>query len=168
MQTWRRTLRHLWLDAGDARRALTPSGLKRLEEAVRQSEIHHRGELRLCVEASLPLPLLWRGMSARQRAIEVFSRLRVWDTAQNNGVLIYLLLADRRIEIIADRGLSEHVSKAQWQAMADTLGTQLAQGAFEQGMRGAIAEVDALLRQHFPAHQHELDVNELPDAVVLM
>ena len=163
-----RAFRHLWLDAGDARRAVTPAGLQRLEEAVRRSEIHHRGELRLCIEAGLSVPLLWRGITPRQRAVEVFSRLQVWDTEQNNGVLIYLLLADRRIEIVADRGLARHVGAARWLALTDALATHLKAGAFEQGLTGAVQEIDMLLRQHFPAQDGRANPNELPDSVVIL
>jgi len=162
-----RAFRHLWLDAGDARRAVTPAGLQRLEEAVRRSEIHHRGELRLCIEAGLSVPLLWRGITPRQRAVEVFSRLQVWDTAQNNGVLIYLLLAERQIEILVDRGLHADTGDAFWQALQQKLAVQLRAGHFEQGLTEAIDAVGALLRERHPAGQAS-NPNELPNAVVVL
>ena len=167
-RTWTRWLRHVWLDAADARRAVTPAGLQRLEEAVRRSETRHRGELRLCVEGGLPASALWRGMGSRQRAAELFSGLRVWDTAHNNGVLIYLLLADHRIEILADRGLTDRVPAAVWQDMADRLGQAMARGEPEQGMALAVDEVGALMRAHYPLTPGERNVNELPDAGVLL
>jgi len=163
-----RWLRHTWLDAADARRQLTPEGLQRLEAAVRLSESRHRGELRLCVEAGLPPAALWQGVGARERAIAHFSALRVWDTAANNGVLVYLLLADRRIEVLADRGLSERVPEATWQAMADRLSLALREGRFEAGLLQAIEAVGELMRQHFPRVEGQTDRNELPDAVVLI
>lgn len=162
--TW---LRHLWLDVADARRLLPPEALARLEAAVRDSEARHLGELRLCVEASLPWGALWQGLDARQRAIELFGTLRVWDTAHNNGVLIYLLLADHRIEIVADRGVSAHVPPTTWQTLADLLAELLRQGQTEQGLHEAIAQVSALLRAHHPAPDGTRRLNELPDAVVL-
>lgn len=168
LQRCLRELRHLWLDEADARRLLPPQALHRLEAAVHASEARHLGELRLCVEAGLPWVALRRGLSARERALELFSALRVWDTAHNNGVLIYLLLADHRIEVIADRGVSIQVPPDTWQALADRLGEALRQGQPESGLLAAIEQVGALLRQHHPAPQGVPRPNELPDAVVLM
>lgn len=161
-------LRHLWLDVADSRRQLSNGALQRLEAAVRASEARHLGELRICVEAGLSLPRLWRGQSPRQRAIECFGLLRVWDTEHNNGVLIHLLLADRRIEVVADRGLSQRVPAETWQALADHLGQALAKGQFEAGLIEAIAHVSDLLHAHFPAAAHTSNPNELPDAIVLL
>jgi len=163
-----RTLRHLWLDAADARRLLPTDARMRLEAAVQASESRHLGELRLCVEAGLPWSALRQRLNARQRAIELFSALRVWDTARNNGVLIYLLLADQRIEVVADRGLSAHVPPDTWQALADGLGAALREGQVEQGLLAAIAQVGALLHAHHPALPGSRRPNELPDAVVLL
>ncbi len=163
-----RALRHLWLDAADARRLLPAEALARLETAVQASEARHLGELRLCVEAGLPWGALRQGLNARQRALDLFSALRVWDTAHNNGVLIYLLLADQRIEVVADRGVSAHVPPETWQALADRLGAALRQGQPEPGLLAAIAQVSDLLRQHHPAPQGVPRPNELPDAVVLI
>lgn len=163
-----RWAKHLWLDADDARRRLTTSGLQRLAQAVADSEARHRGELRVCVEGGFPASALWHGIAPRQRAIELFSQLRVWDTAHNNGVLIYLLLAERRIEVLADRGLSQAVPDAQWQALAERLSAALQADRFEAGLAQAIQEVGALLRQHFPSHADGARRNELPNAVVLI
>ena len=163
-----RALRHLWLDAADARRLLPTEACARLEAAVQASEARHLGELRLCVEAGLPWGALRQGLDARQRALELFSTLRVWDTAHNNGVLIYLLLADQRIEVVADRGVSAHVTTETWQALADRLGTALRQGQPEPGLLAAIEQGSALLRQHHPNPQGAPRTNELPDAVVLI
>lgn len=168
LQRCLRELHHLWLDEADARRLLPPEALRRLEAAVHASEVRHLGELRLCVEAGLSWTALRRGLSARERALELFSALRVWDTAHNNGVLIYLLLADQRIEVIADRGVSVQVPPDTWQGLADQLGEALRQGQPEPGLLAAIEQVSALLRQHHPAPQGVQRPNELPDAVVLM
>ena len=165
LSTW---LRHLWLDAADSRRQLPDAALQRLEAAVRASEARHLGELRICVEAGLGLPQLWRGESPRQRAIGCFGLLRVWDTEHNNGVLIHLLLADRRIEVVADRGLSQRVPPETWRALADQLGQALTQGQIEAGLQQAIAHVGDLLHAHFPAPAHAPNPNELPDAIVLI
>lgn len=166
--TLTRWTRHLWLDAADARRQLTAAGLKRLEQAVQASEARHLGELRVCVEAGLTASALWRGVTARQRAIDLFSQLRVWDTHHNNGVLIYLLLADRRLEILADRGLSSQVSPTAWQNMATQLTQSLQAGRVEAGLTEAIQQVGELLHAHYPASTHHPNPNELPDAVVLL
>lgn len=162
-----RWIRHLWLDAADARKLLGPDGLQRLEHAVRDSETRHMGELRLCVEAGLPVHALWRGTSSRERAVKLFSQLRVWDTEHNNGVLIYLLLAERRIEILADRGLHARVDNKVWQDMTDQLSTALQAGRHEEGLTRAIQVVSTLMRQHFPLTTKP-NLNELPDAVVLI
>lgn len=165
LATW---LRHLWLDVADSQRQLPSEALRRLEAAVHASEARHLGELRICVEAGLSPPRLWRGQSPRQRAIECFGLLRVWDTEHNNGVLIHLLLADRRIEVVADRGLSQRVPPETWQSLADQLGQALAKGEVEAGLQQAITQVGELLQAHFPARANAANPNELPDAIVLI
>ena len=104
-----RIWRHRWIDDADLRRALPPDLLERLGQRVAASERRHSGEVRICVEAGLPLSYLWRDAPARERAIMMFGKLRVWDTENNNGVLIYLLLAEHAIEIVADRGIDAKV-----------------------------------------------------------
>lgn len=162
-----RILRHRWLDESDARRALGPVALQRLETRVRASEARHGGEIRVCVEAGLPLSYLWRGLTARDRAVTLFGKLRVWDTEANNGVLIYLLLAEHAIEIVADRGLNRHVSPAQWQAIVAGMREAFRAGHFEDGLNAAIDAVDALLTRHFALAPGAANPNELPDAPLL-
>jgi uncharacterized membrane protein len=162
-----RILRHRWLDDDDTRRALGPLALARLQERVRASEARHGGEIRVCVEAGLPLSYLWRGLSARDRAVTQFGKLRVWDTEANNGVLIYLLLAEHAIEIVADRGLARHVSPAQWQAIVAGMRAAFRAGHFEDGLNAAIDAVDRLLVQHFALAAGAANPNELPDAPLL-
>jgi uncharacterized membrane protein len=159
-----RVLRHLLADPRDVTRTLGAGALERLTARVQASEAHHAGELRLCIEAGLPLSYLRRGASPRERAVMMFSKLRVWDTEANSGVLIYLLLADHAIEVVADRGLNPHVSPAQWQAIVTAMRPALAAGQFEQGLASAIDAVDALLRQHCPRIDGKADRNELSDA----
>ena len=163
-----RLLRHRWLDESDARRALGDAALERLQQRVARSETRHSGEIRVCVEAGLPLSYLWRGAPARERAIMLFGKLRVWDTEHNNGVLIYLLLAEHAIEIVADRGIDRHVSRAQWAAMVQRMGAAFRERRFEDGLTQALEEVSALLVEHFPLAPDALDHNELPDAPVLL
>ncbi|WP_331644877.1 TPM domain-containing protein [Piscinibacter sp.] len=162
-----RILQHRWLDETDARRALRPDALARIEARVKASESRHSGEIRVCVEAGLPLSYLWRNATARERAVTLFGKLRVWDTANNNGVLIYLLLAERRIEIVADRGLNTHVSTAQWQALLNSMAAAFKAGRFEAGLMAAIDAIDELLARHFPLAPGEVNPNELPDAPLL-
>ena len=165
---WRRICRHLWLDASDSHRLLPADACAQLEAAVRDSEARHLGELRLCVEAALPWDALRAGMDARQRAIDLFGRLRVWDTEHNNGVLIYLLLADRRIEVLADRGLHQRVAPGEWDRLTQSLAQALADGNVQAGLMQALQQVSALLIAHHPAPDQAPRRNELPDAVVLM
>jgi uncharacterized membrane protein len=162
-----RVWRHLWLDQADARRAMPHQVVERLKARVSASEQRHTGQVRICIEAAWPLPDLWRGATARQRAVAMFAKLRVWDTEHNNGVLIYLLLAERSIEIVADRGLSRKVAPHEWHAIVEHMGAALREGRFEDGVTQALEEVSALLVQHFPAQPGERHPNELPDAPVL-
>jgi uncharacterized membrane protein len=162
-----RLIRHRLLDEGDARRMLDAAALRRIEAQVTASEARHTGQIRVCVEAGLPLSYLFRGASARERAVAMFGKLRVWDTEQNNGVLIYLLLAERSIEIVADRGLNRHVDAEGWQRLVATMQEAFAGGRFEAGLLQAIVLVDALLVRHFPAVAGAVPNNELPDAPVI-
>ena len=162
-----RILKHRWFDERDAQRALGAAALARIQERVAASERHHSGEIRVCVEAGLPMSYLWRNASARERAVAMFGKLGVWDTAHNNGVLIYLLLAEHCIEIVADRGLNQHVDAAQWQAIADAMRASFRAGQFEAGLNAAIDAVDALLVRHFALTEAQPNPNELPDAPLL-
>lgn len=171
--TWggrlKRLLRNRLTDASDVRRAFAPEVLQRLAERVSASERRHTGQIRICIEAGLPWSYIRRDAPARQRAVTQFGKLRVWDTAGNNGVLIYLLLAEHAIEIVADRGIDTHVDAAEWQAMARRMGQAFSEGRFEDGVTLALEEVSALLVAHFPAGdggaRHS---NELPNAPVVI
>ena len=166
-QKIKRMARHRWVDESDSQRAVPPAMAERLRRRVAASEHRHTGEVRICVEAGLPLSYLWRAASARERAIAQFGKLRVWDTEHNNGALIYLLLADRAIEIVADRGLNSVVSPAQWTEMVQRLSAALRAGNFEDGLTQALGEVSAVLVQHFPADGSNPNPNELDDRPVL-
>ena len=167
LQRLTRLLRHRWAD-GRLRRVLTPEVLQRLGQRVAASERRHTGQIRICAEGGLPLSYLWRGASARERAITQFGKLRVWDTEHNNGVLIYLLLAEHAIEIVADRGLAQRVPEATWHTLVQRLGQALRAGQYEDGLTEVLADVSALLVAHFPASGHASGSNELPDAPVLL
>ena len=167
LQKFKRILTHLWLDESDTHRAMPAEMLARLAALVAANELRHSGELRIFVEAGLPASYLWRGAPARERAMTLFGKLRVWDTEHNNGVLIYLLLADKAIEVVADRGLNPHVSAAQWRALTDKLGTALHEGRFEDGLIQALEALSAVLVAHFPLRTGSANANELPDHPVL-
>jgi uncharacterized membrane protein len=168
MNRWWRLLQHRWFDETDARRALGGAALQRVTEAIAASEAYHRGEIRVVVEAGLPLSYLWREATPRERAVSLFGKLRVWDTEENNGVLIYLLLAEHAIEIVADRGLARRVPAQQWSGIVERMRTSFRAGRFDSGLLEAVATVDALLREHFPRQAGRTDVNELPDPPVLL
>jgi uncharacterized membrane protein len=159
-----RLLKHRRLDETDAQRLLGDGALQRIEARVAASEARHSGEIRVCVEAGLPLSYLRRAAPVRERAVMMFGKLRVWDTEHNNGVLIYLLLAEHAIEIVADRGVARHADAAQWQGIAATMAAAFKSGQFEAGLNLAIDAVDALLATHFALAPGEANPNELPDA----
>ncbi|MES2948243.1 MAG: TPM domain-containing protein [Pseudomonadota bacterium] len=160
-----RLVRHRWMD--ESTRIIDPAMLQRLAQQVSASEQRHTGEVRICVEAGLPNSYLLRPdpmhTLTRQRALSQFGKLRVWDTEHNNGVLIYLLLAEHSIELVADRGLNRHVAPQAWQEMVQRLGLALHDGRFEEGLTRAVAEVSAVLEQHFPMGAGQSRPNELPD-----
>lgn len=174
----RRLLRHIWLDADDAFRALGEDGLQRLEARVAASEAQHEGQICLCVEASLPLRYLWRHLRSgerieevvRDRALTTFGKQRVWDTERNNGVLIYVLLAENEIEIVADRGLSARVAPVRWTALVEELAAHFRQGRLEDGLAHAIDVVGRELQAAFPRSviaPMADDGNELPNRAIL-
>ncbi|MGH8503432.1 MAG: TPM domain-containing protein [Gammaproteobacteria bacterium] len=161
-----RWLKHLFSGAWQVRRAFPPRAMRAIEAAIRECETSHRGEIRFAVEAGLDIEALIRGQTARQRAIEVFSELRVWDTQRNNGVLIYLLLADHDVEIVADRGIDGQVGAEGWQEICTNMETMFQAGRFEDGVRAGIQAVSRHLARHYPARGD--DHNELPDAPVVL
>jgi uncharacterized membrane protein len=173
MNKFVRILKHQWLDRSDTLRAIPDDLADRLARRVAASEVRHTGEVRICVEAALPWPDLWTVSGehplsevVRERALDWFGRLRVWDTEHNNGVLIYLLLAEHAIEFVADRALARCVEPAQWQAIVNRLSKSLHDGAFEDGLTQALEEVSALLVAHFPAGHGTFETNELPNGVI--
>lgn len=163
LKHWQRILRHLWKDESDARRAVPADVLERLAQRVTASERRHTGEVRICIEAGLPWSYLRRNASTRERAVTLFGKMRVWDTEHNNGVLIYLLLAEHAIELVADRGLNRHVQPAEWQAMVARLGSAFREGRFEDGLTQALEEVSAVLVTHFPSAEGAQRANEQPN-----
>ncbi len=163
-----RLFRHRWQDADDARRLLGKGAVERLAERVRASELHHSGEIRVCVEAGLPSSYLWRDAPARERALSMFGKLRVWDTEANNGVLIYLLLAEHRIEIVADRGVDACVPAGHWESLVGGMAQAFRERRFEDGLGIAVDAVGAVLAAHFPLEAGVRNANELPDEPVIV
>ena len=162
----KRILRHLLAPQWVIARAFPRATLSAIEAAIGVSEKTHDGELRIAVEAGLDLLPLIKGQSPRERALEVFSNLRVWDTEHNSGVLIYVQLIDHRIEIVADRGIGAKVEQQQWESICRRIEQAFKLGQFEQGMLSAIGETTGLLARHFPPLG---DIrNELPDRPVVL
>ncbi len=159
-----RLLKHRLHDEREARRVLAKDALARIEARVAASEQRHSGEIRVVVEAGLPLSYLRRAATPRDRAVALFGKLGVWDTERNNGVLIYLLLAEHAIEIVADRGLDRRVDAGEWARIAASMQGAFQGGDFEGGLLRAVDAVDALLVRHFARQAGDGDVNELPDA----
>ena len=163
----RRFLRHLATDHGSARRAFPASALSRIEAAIAEGERTHRGQVCVAVEASLPLARVLKGVAPRARSLEVFGALNVWDTEENCGVLVYLLLADRDVEIVADRGIHAKVGGEAWVAICREMEAAFRKGQFEEGVVAGVGKINALLAEHFP-RTGVAGTNELPDRPIVL
>ena len=163
---FKRFARHLATDERAVRRAFSREALARIEAAIGAGEKNHAGQVRFVVEAALPLALVLNRQTPRERALDVFGRLRIWDTEGNSGVLVYLLLADRRVEIVADRGIHRQVGDAQWRSICQTMESAFRERRFEDGAVAGIDAVSALLSRHFP--RHGASANELPDQPIVL
>jgi uncharacterized membrane protein len=159
-----RVLKHLLLPAWTARGAFPPAALKRIESAIQASEHRHRGEIRFAVEG--PLALAELRLSTRERASGVFAHLHVWDTEENTGVLIYVQAVDRRIEIVADRGIAARVAQGEWDAVCRAMESRFRRREYVAGALEAIEAVTRILERHFPARG--ANPNELPDKPVIL
>ncbi|MDH3371317.1 MAG: TPM domain-containing protein [Gammaproteobacteria bacterium] len=147
---WKRSIRHLLMPPWRVRQLFPKSVMRAIEDTIRKGETTHSGQVCFAVEAALDTRRLLRGVSAHERTIEVFSRLRVWDTENNNGVLIYLLLAEHNVEILADRGIHAKVSKQAWEKICREMETHFRSGHFEEGALTGIQRVTELLARHYP------------------
>ncbi|MGH6737895.1 MAG: TPM domain-containing protein [Bradyrhizobium sp.] len=161
-----RITKHLVEHRWRARRVFTPTVLANIEQATKAGEQTHAGQVRFVVEGALEGKPLFRDQAARERALDIFSHLRIWDTAHNNGVLIYLLLADRDVEIVADRGIDAKVGSEGWEKICRDMETDFRTGQFESGVIKGIEAVSRELAKHFPPDGHPR--NELPDAPVVI
>lgn len=161
-----RVLRHLF-DLSSAKRLFPPATLDAVQHAIAASEHRHHGEIVFAVEGSLSLAETTRGRTPRQRAHELFARLRVWNTERNSGVLVYILLADHAIEILADRGIAAKVAESEWLPICALMQQKFAAGDYQGGAIAGVAAISELLAQHFPADGTRND-DELPNRPVLL
>jgi uncharacterized membrane protein len=161
-----RTLRHLATTRWSARGQFPSQVLGEIERSIREAEARHQGEIRFAIEPSLDVMHLWRDTTPRQRALAAFSHLGIWDTTANNGVLIYVLLADHAVEIVADRGIAARVAQAEWEQVCGEMQAHFRAGRFEQGSTAGIRRVGQILAQHFPGGSASLD--ELPNRPVML
>jgi uncharacterized membrane protein len=162
----KRIVRHLLVTHQRVKRAFPSDTLLAIDRAIKASEAAHVGEIRFAVEGALDVTPLFKGQSARERAIDVFSQMRMWDTEHNNGVLIYLLLADRDVEIVVDRGVHAKVDSHEWEKICRKMETAFKQANYEAGVVSGIQAVTQHLVEHFPAVGS--DRNELPDKPVVL
>jgi uncharacterized membrane protein len=158
--------KHLVEHRWRARRVFTPRVLDRIEQATKAGEATHSGQVRFVVEGALDGAPLLRDQPARERALDIFSHLRIWDTEHNNGVLIYLLLADRKVEIVADRGIDGRVGASGWQDVCRVMEADFKAGRFEAGAIKGIEAVSRELAKYFPPQGRQ--PNELPDRPVVL
>jgi uncharacterized membrane protein len=161
-----RIWRHGLISQSQVRRAFPAAALLKIENEIRRSETQHSGQIRFVVEAGLDGPPLFKGQSAAERAIDVFSQLRIWDTESNNGLLIYLLLADRAVEIVADRGIHGKVGNEEWRRICSEMEAALKQSDHPNAVMAGIKAVTLHLARHFPADGRS--TNELPDQALII
>ena len=166
MNWLKRFFRHLWMSPIILHRQFPAATLDAIGRAVAEGEKSHRGQVRFVLEAELTTWQLWAGVSVRQRAIDVFSLLRVWDTEANNGVLVYVLLADRKVEIVADRGIHRHAGDERWRAVCREIEHHYRKGDFLSGSVTGVQKISAELAFYFPATAEH--GNEQPDAPVVL
>jgi uncharacterized membrane protein len=161
-----RVFRHLFAPPWLVRRAFAQHALERIEAAIGASEKRHRGEIRFAVEGALEFLPVARGLTPRERALEVFSLLKVWDTEENTGVLVYVQVVDRDIEIVADRGIARRIPQTQWDAICGRIEQAFADKRYDEGVVAGIGEIGEVLAAHFPAGPENAD--ELPDKPALL
>lgn len=162
-----RTLKHWFFPPWQTRRSFPASAMTAIGQTIADGERTHFGEVRFAVEAALPWRDAMDNISARERALALFSQLRIWDTEHNSGVLVYLLLADRDVEIVADRGIHARVGASEWEAICREMEAEFREGRYEAGVLHGLKRIHAQLHTHFPAHGRD-NPNELPDVPVIV
>lgn len=150
MKRLSRLIRHLRTTAADGRRAFPAATLKAIEASITEGESLHRAELCLIVEPSLSAQAVWNGVSARDRARELFAHYGIWDTEENCGVLVYINLADHQVEIVADRGAGKAITADEWQAVCRTMTQGFAERRYHDSTLAALGQLNALLQAHYP------------------
>ena len=165
---WNRWFRHLFATRGELRRAFTEQDLDAIERAVDESEQRHSGEIRVAVEGALEPGEVWHGKTPRERALEIFAALGVWDTEANNGVLIHVLLADRDVEIVADRGFNGRVTAAEWAAVCEDMQREFVAGRYAEGVIAGVEDVGRIIGAHYPQRPGQRDEDELPNRPALL
>ena len=165
---WSRWFRHTFATGGAVRRAFPPQTLASIEAGIDASERLHCGEIRVAIEGALEPSEIARGKAPRERALEVFAALGVWDTAANNGVLVYVLLADHDVEIVADRGFNGHVPVAEWRTVCDDMEREFRAGHFREGAVVGVEDVGRIIARHFPQLPGQRDEDELPNRPTLL
>lgn len=161
-----RFIKHFFATRWQVRLCFPQRSMQSITTAILDSEKLHMGELRFAVEAGLEWQMLFSCINSRERALQIFSQLRVWDTEHNSGVLIYLLLADHKVEIVADRGINAKVSQSEWIGICQDMESRFRVGDFKSGVLLGVAAITQLLQQHFPAQAHK--PNELPNQPVVI
>lgn len=166
MHTLKRLFKHLFTTTAAGRRVFPEDALKAIEETIAEGETRHRAEVHMIVEPALDAQAVLNGMSSRERARELFSDYRVWDTEENCGVLVYINLADHKVEIVADRGVGREIPAGEWEVICRTMTQGFARGEYRESVIGALRRLNSLLEQHYPddgsAH------NQLPNRPVML
>jgi len=165
---WNRWFRHLVVTRRKLERAFPASALAAIEQAITESEFTHSGEIRFAIEAGLEPGEIWAGKTPRQRALEVFAALGVWDTEANNGILIFVLLADRDVEIVADRGFNDGVAHAEWNAVCNAMEARFRAEQYEQGAVEGVYAAGRLLARQYPPLPGGRDEDELPNRPAIL
>jgi uncharacterized membrane protein len=165
---WARWFRHLFATRYALHRAFSPRALDAIELAIDESERHHSGEIRFAIEGALEPGEIWRGKTPRERALEVFAALGVWDTADNNGVLIYVLLADRDVEIVADRGFNTRVTQAEWCTVCEHMEREFRARRYLEGGVAGVEDVGRIIARHFPQLPGQRDEDQLPNRPAML
>lgn len=165
---WSRWFRHVFATRGAVRRAFPPEALARIEATVDASEQTHSGEIRVAIEGALEPGEVAQAKTPRARALEVFAALGVWDTEANNGVLIYVLLADRDVEIVADRGFNGRVVAAEWAAVCEDMQREFRAGRYASGVVTGVEDVGRIIGAHYPQRPGQRDEDELPNRPALL
>lgn len=166
MEKLKRALRHLFTTSRAGKKAFPEATLQAIQEVITEGEKLHRAEVQLIVEPSLPLSEIWEGTSSRERAIDLFSLHRIWDTEENSGILIYIDLADHQVEIVADRGIDHITTSDEWASVCRTMTSGFAQGSYQDSVIAALKLLNDILHDHLPDTENL--PNQLPNRPIIL